>query len=75
MIMLRELRAAAGLTQAQAAAALGVAQPTYALWETGRKDRKDPTPPLSKIRPMAELYHVPIDVILDALTIDREEVG
>ncbi|MFK4037618.1 helix-turn-helix transcriptional regulator [Nonomuraea wenchangensis] len=33
----RELRQAAGLTQAEIAAAVGVAQPTVALWETGQR--------------------------------------
>jgi transcriptional regulator with XRE-family HTH domain len=33
----RALRQAAGLTQAEIAAAVGVAQPTVALWESGRR--------------------------------------
>lgn len=74
MITLRELRLNAQMTQAQAAAAVGVAQPTYAIWETGRADGRRSTPPVAKLRPLSEAFGVPVDVILDALGAD-EEVG
>lgn len=75
MSTLRGLRMAAGLTQEQAAAALGVPRSTYAVWETGRADRGRVTPPVSKLRPLAELFHVPVELVLDAVTTEKEAAG
>lgn len=48
------------LTQAQVAAALGVAQNTYSQYETGKIELTAPV-----LLKLAEFYHVSVDYLLD----------
>lgn len=54
MKILKDLRIAQGLTQTEVAKRIGVCQPTYAGWESGRRQPKPAT--LAKI---AEAYDLP----------------
>lgn len=56
MMNLRKLRLAMGLTQADVADKMGVAQKTISNWETGLK-----SPSLYQAQKLAEFYDVPLD--------------
>lgn len=56
---MRELRKAAGLSQENAAKAIGVAMPTYCRYEYGQRE-----PNASTIAAMARFYQVPSDYLL-----------
>lgn len=55
---MRELRKEAGLSQSDAAKALGIAMPTYVRYEYNQREPMAPT-----ILALAELYHVSIDYL------------
>jgi len=55
----KSARKEAGLTQKEAAAALGVHQSAVALWETGKNG-----PTVAKLRDMAKLYGCTVDELL-----------
>ncbi|BDF71740.1 hypothetical protein CE91St41_10320 [Oscillospiraceae bacterium] len=57
---IRALREDNNLTQAQVAAALGVAQNTYSQYETGKIELTAPV-----LLKLAEFYHVSVDYLLD----------
>ena len=57
--MLRSARAAAGLTQAEVAAALGMTRTSYTYYELGRSQ-----PPLASLRTLAELLALPPEAFL-----------
>ena len=56
----KALREDNSLTQAQVAAALGVAQNTYSQYETGKIELTAPV-----LLKLAEFYHVSVDYLLD----------
>lgn len=56
----KALREDNNLTQAQVAAALGVAQNTYSQYETGKIELTAPV-----LLKLAEFYHVSVDYLLD----------
>lgn len=56
---LKRLREKAGLTQAQAAAAAGVAFRSYQNWEAGVRE-----PRLDALKALAEAFRVPADDLL-----------
>lgn len=58
---IKECRLAAGLSQEEAAAALGVKQPNISAWESGRWLPK--TPRLIKV---AQLYGCTVDELLES---------
>ena len=60
---LRELRVRAGLTQAQAAKRIGVAPEVISRWESGQY-----LPRFSNFRLLREVYGVPLEVLVRALT-------
>ena len=57
---LRNARKAAGLTQEQAAAALGIPQSQIAKWETGKR-----IPKLPALKKLAALYQCPLDKLIE----------
>lgn len=67
---LKQARAAAGLTQEQAAGALGVSRQTVSNWENCRS-----YPDVAMVLAMSELYHVSLDELLkgDRKMIDHLE--
>lgn len=60
---LKEMRRAANLTQTAGAAALGVSQASLGAWERG-----EARPTLDKLKPMAGLYGVSLEALVDAIT-------
>lgn len=65
---LKEARLRAGLTQAQIAAAVGVAKNTYSNWETGVRE-----PDLMKIKKLTKVLGVTGDILLGLEKVDRAE--
>jgi transcriptional regulator with XRE-family HTH domain len=57
---LHALREAAGLSQAQVAEKLGIAQPTYALWE-----RRTAAIPATQLQKLAEIFGVGVEALFD----------
>ena len=55
---IRELRKESGLSQADAAKAVGIATPTYVRYEYDQREPMAPT-----ILALAKLYHVPTDYL------------
>lgn len=53
---LKSLRTNAGMTQRQAAEAMGVTQGTIYLWEKGKVD-----PPFTKLQKLCDLYGCTVD--------------
>lgn len=62
MYSLKDMRRAAGLTQADTARALGVGQCNVSAWECGTA-----RPAIDKLRPLASLYGRPVADVLDAI--------
>lgn len=62
-----DMRRAAGLTQSEAAAALGVAQPSLAVWESGRG-----WPKIDRLPAMAALYGVEVGALVTAIIAGKE---
>ena len=60
---LRDMRMSLMMSQAQAAASLGVSQPSLGAWERG-----EARPTIDKLKPMADLYHVSLETLVDAIT-------
>ena len=65
---LKEMRRAASLTQVNAAAAMGVSQAALGAWERG-----EARPTLDKLKPMAGLYGVSLEALVDAITGEGRE--
>ncbi|MCO5483399.1 helix-turn-helix transcriptional regulator [Enterococcus faecalis] len=57
--MLKKLRLAQGLTQAEVAKALGVSQPNYRRWETGER-----APSSDTLERLSDFFHVSTDYLL-----------
>jgi transcriptional regulator with XRE-family HTH domain len=57
---LHALREVAGLSQAQVAEKLGIAQPTYALWE-----RRTAAIPAAQLQKLAEIFGVGVEALFD----------
>ena len=56
---LKETRLTSGLTQRQAAAALGISQPSYIRYENGTSE-----PTLDNLSKLADLFDVSVDFLL-----------
>ena len=59
---LKDLREQAGYTQAQAAGELQIMRTSYARYESGER-----VPDLKMVGKIAELFHVSLDVLCNAL--------
>ena len=69
MNIYKKLRKEAGLTQGEVAVSLGVKQQTVQKWEYGEN-----RPPPSRWAAIAELYRVPVEVLLQAGTAEAGQV-
>ena len=69
MNIYKKLRKEAGLTQGEVAVSLGVKQQTVQKWEYGEN-----RPPPSRWAAIAELYRVPVEVLLQAGTSEAGQV-
>ena len=58
---LHALRETAGLSQAQVAEKLGIAQPTYALWE-----RRTAAIPATQLQKLSEIFGVGVEALFDS---------
>ncbi len=67
---LRQLRTARGLTQQEAAAAMGVIQASYSAWETGRS-----FPAIERLPSLARMLDVDMETLVAALLTPASERG
>lgn len=69
-ITLAAARVNAGLTQQEAANAIGVDKSTLLSWEKGRT-----SPPSNRLKQLSELYKMPVDFIFLPDTLLKVETG
>lgn len=65
MSRIRDLRLAAGMTQEQLAAAVGVTQGAVTQWENGSTNPRVPT-----LRVIAEVLHTTVDALIEEVETD-----